>query len=51
MKDSMKIEFVGKDLPEIIRKIADFLNNIKGINLGGKDTTEVENEGEGHIRD
>lgn len=33
-KDRMKLEFEGKDLPEVIGKIISFLNMIKGINLG-----------------
>jgi hypothetical protein len=33
-KDHMKLEFEGRDLPEVIEKMIAFLNMIKGINLG-----------------
>ena len=33
-KEQMSISFEGKDLPEVIGKIINFLNMIKGINLG-----------------
>ena len=36
-KDYISLNFTGKDLPEIIGKMVNFLNMIKGINLGESD--------------
>ena len=35
--DSVKLEFEGRDLAEVIGKMINFLNMIKGINLGESD--------------
>ena len=43
MKDTMSVEFSGKDMKEVIMKMIDFLNMIKGINLG---ETEGKHEGQ-----
>ena len=32
-KDYMAISFAGKDLQEVVVKVVNFLNSIKGINL------------------